>query len=221
MNYSQKIALLELGIKNQQLISKCLEYRRFSLLPELKNIDRKITNLIYFKADSQPQYYIWRTQGDEKVRGSHAANEGKVFSYANPPPTGNPGEEYGCRCFAEPYEINDPPIEDVYPELVLLPLLRVGRGVFSAVAKIVNSQGKALKNDKLTEHGTIRSTQRKITQEEAKIAMQTAERTGNVITKTGKYGTLQKHYKGSNGITVIQETSGRNAGKIITFWRHK
>ena len=49
-------------------------------------------------------------------------------------------------------------------------------------------------------------------------AIKTAKETGNVTIKTGKYGTPQIHYKGSNGITVVVETVGRNAGKIITFW---
>lgn len=50
------------------------------------------------------QYYIWRTQRDGDVRPSHAANEGRIFSWNNPPPTGHPGEDYGCRCYAEPID---------------------------------------------------------------------------------------------------------------------
>jgi SPP1 gp7 family putative phage head morphogenesis protein len=49
-------------------------------------------------------HYIWRTQGDGNVRPSHAANEGKIFAWDNPPPMGNPGEAFGCRCWAEPHE---------------------------------------------------------------------------------------------------------------------
>lgn len=44
-----------------------------------------------------------RTRHDGKVRASHAANDGKIFAWDNPPPTGHPGEDYGCRCTAEPY----------------------------------------------------------------------------------------------------------------------
>ncbi len=47
--------------------------------------------------------YVWRTRGDNKVRPSHSANEGKVFSWDAPPRTGHPGEAYNCRCWAEPY----------------------------------------------------------------------------------------------------------------------
>ena len=56
-------------------------------------------------------YYIWRTQSDGKVRASHAANNGKIFAWDDPPPTGHPGEDYGCRCTAEPYvpeNVNQP-----------------------------------------------------------------------------------------------------------------
>jgi hypothetical protein len=48
-------------------------------------------------------HYIWRTAGDDKVRSSHAANNGRIFAWDNPPATGHPGEDYGCRCVAEPY----------------------------------------------------------------------------------------------------------------------
>ena len=41
-------------------------------------------------------------RGDGKVRPSHAANDGRVFAWDDPPPTGHPGEDYGCR-WAEPY----------------------------------------------------------------------------------------------------------------------
>ena len=76
----------------------------------------------------QTTHYIWHTAGDDKVRPSHAANEGRVFAWNNPPPTGNPGDEPGCRCTAEPYYgFTDKPIEPVYPEFALIPLLRVGR----------------------------------------------------------------------------------------------
>ncbi|MFO1242527.1 MAG: phage minor head protein [Rickettsiales bacterium] len=59
---------------------------------------------VSLKAAEHPTpYYIWRTRGDDKVRISHAENNGKIFAWDNPPPTGNPGEDYGCRCWAEPY----------------------------------------------------------------------------------------------------------------------
>lgn len=54
-------------------------------------------------------HYIWRSSGDSRVRSSHAVNNGKIFAWDNPPETGHPGEDYGCRCRAEPYtpEVNE------------------------------------------------------------------------------------------------------------------
>lgn len=48
-------------------------------------------------------HYIWRTRNDGKVRSSHADREGQVFSWDDPPVGGHPGEDYNCRCTAEPY----------------------------------------------------------------------------------------------------------------------
>ena len=56
------------------------------------------------KQQSRPtSHYIWRTRRDNKVRPSHAANDGKIFAWDDPPGTGHPGDDYGCRCTAEPY----------------------------------------------------------------------------------------------------------------------
>jgi SPP1 gp7 family putative phage head morphogenesis protein len=47
--------------------------------------------------------YIWRTSGDERVRSSHRAKDGKKFKWSKPPSdTGHPGQDYQCRCTAEP-----------------------------------------------------------------------------------------------------------------------
>ena len=46
--------------------------------------------------------YTWRTSHDERVRPSHRANNGRVFSWSKPPATGHPGEDIQCRCVAEP-----------------------------------------------------------------------------------------------------------------------
>lgn len=48
-------------------------------------------------------HYIWRTRNDGKVRSSHADRERQVFSLDDPPVGGHPGEDYNCRCTAEPY----------------------------------------------------------------------------------------------------------------------
>lgn len=51
--------------------------------------------------------YIWCTCGDERVRASHKALDGKKFSWDNPPLNSDgrachPGEDYQCRCIGRP-----------------------------------------------------------------------------------------------------------------------
>ena len=46
--------------------------------------------------------YRWRTVGDDRVREAHREREGKVFSWSQEPAGGHPGEDFNCRCVAEP-----------------------------------------------------------------------------------------------------------------------
>lgn len=55
------------------------------------------------KDDPTTARYVWRTRRDPKVRRFHRANDGRIFSWNDPPETGNPGEEPNCRCEAIPY----------------------------------------------------------------------------------------------------------------------
>lgn len=60
--------------------------------------------LAEIKAESNPTtHYTWRSLGDDKVRLSHAVNNGRIFAWDEPPTTGHPGEDYNCRCRAVPY----------------------------------------------------------------------------------------------------------------------
>ena len=54
--------------------------------------------------------YFWRTQKDKRVRNTHMQLENKCFLFTDPPTTidkyghrhtGNPGSDFGCRCFAD------------------------------------------------------------------------------------------------------------------------
>ena len=64
--------------------------------------------------------YIWCTSGDERVRDSHKALDGKKFSWDNPPLNSDgrachPGEDYQCRCIGRPVFNNNNlnlPIDD-------------------------------------------------------------------------------------------------------------
>lgn len=46
--------------------------------------------------------YVWQTSGDERVRPTHKANDGKTFKWDKPPATGHPGTAINCRCVALP-----------------------------------------------------------------------------------------------------------------------
>jgi RHS repeat-associated protein len=67
-----------------------------------------------------------------------------------------------------------------------------------------------------TEHAAGRLLLRGISPGDVNTAIKTAKIAGQVTTQAGKYSTLQKVYIGTNGITVIVEQAGRNAGKVIT-----
>jgi len=48
--------------------------------------------------------YTWQTSGDERVRPEHAAHDGQIYKWSNPPAdTGHPGTDISCRCVAIPY----------------------------------------------------------------------------------------------------------------------
>jgi len=46
--------------------------------------------------------YVWQTKEDDRVRPTHAARNGRVFNWENPPNDGHPGEPIACRCIAIP-----------------------------------------------------------------------------------------------------------------------
>ncbi len=54
--------------------------------------------------------YVWKTQEDNRVRTTHRKLANKIFAYDDPPTTidkyghthtGNPGTDWGCRCWEE------------------------------------------------------------------------------------------------------------------------
>lgn len=57
--------------------------------------------------DAGIESYTWCTCGDERVRESHRALNGKIFSWNEPPLNSDgrrchPGEDYNCRCIGRP-----------------------------------------------------------------------------------------------------------------------
>ena len=66
-------------------------------------------------------HYTWKAVGDGKTRKSHKDNHNKKFAWNKRPPTGHPGEDFGCRCVAEPYfdSLSDL-IDDISAQLSLV-----------------------------------------------------------------------------------------------------
>lgn len=104
-------------------------------------------------------------------------------------------------------------------------------GVFQGVKPLAYGAGKIRQNffpkpsdiprEKLTFHGNVRVNERAVYEKDVKFAIESAKKTGNISSKLGKYKTIQNHYHGSNGLTVIIETEGRNAGKVVTTYGQK
>lgn len=68
-------------------------------------INPKLGAILADDIEKNPQdYYIWRTKKDDRVRSKHAEREGEIFNWHIPPEGGHPGEDYNCRCQAEPYK---------------------------------------------------------------------------------------------------------------------
>jgi hypothetical protein len=56
-----------------------------------------------FQRDAlQLETYIWRSADDKCVRAAHAANDDQIFAWSAPPAGGHPGQDWNCRCTAEP-----------------------------------------------------------------------------------------------------------------------
>lgn len=58
--------------------------------------------------------YRWKDSRDNKVRPHHREQHNRIYRWDNPPATGHPGEDYGCRCSAEPI------FDDIIEELALV-----------------------------------------------------------------------------------------------------
>ena len=67
------------------------------------------------KENSSDQY-IWRTVGDGDVRSTHVARDGHTFRWSDNLRGGHPGEDYNCRCWAEPVASASAPIPKRKPQ---------------------------------------------------------------------------------------------------------
>jgi hypothetical protein len=122
----------------------------------------------------------------------------------------------------------DPPIQPVYPVEEALAFWLGGGAVSSAIralekARVAWRASRAASRVGLgqTIHGAQRFVQRGFSDADILEAVKTARQTGQVVTAIGRYGTPQFRYYGTNGVIVVVETEGRNAGKIITIMRQR
>ena len=51
--------------------------------------------------DAGIRSFIWRTQGDSRVRPDHRRLRNRIFRWDRPPSIGFPGEPVACRCWAQ------------------------------------------------------------------------------------------------------------------------
>lgn len=66
------------------------------------SVTERVMNEELAVLEAEGAFFVWRTAGDDKVRQEHAERAGRVFTFASPPEGELPGEDYNCRCWAEP-----------------------------------------------------------------------------------------------------------------------
>ena len=74
------------------------------------------------------------------MRESHRRNDDRIFAWDDPPPTGHPGEDYGCRCLAEPtlQDAGEPRVK-----LVVAPALVYSAEIAAILARMYANLQKA------------------------------------------------------------------------------
>ena len=101
------MARVEAGDSNRTIAKAIRErldviHRRaqFIARDQVAKLNGKLTELR--QAEAGVEEYIWRAVKDGATRASHLQNDGQKFRWDSPPATGHPGEDYQCRCSAEP-----------------------------------------------------------------------------------------------------------------------
>lgn len=88
-------------------------------------------------------HYMWLSMDDDRVRSSHSANDGQIFSFDNPPPTGHPGEDYNCRCQAAPVQLA---ALNLPPALIAAAIAATKATIKRSQQKIKDAAAKVRKN---------------------------------------------------------------------------
>lgn len=116
------------GIPDKEVFEGLKEFQKNNNLRptgEVKPGDQTVHALNEKSSETPDGYYIWRTVEDGKARPSHLQHNRTIRSWDESP---DPGDDYNCRCWAEPIdpkiaEIHDPPLEPLYPE-TLIPAMK-------------------------------------------------------------------------------------------------
>ena len=105
--------------------------------------------------DRPTTHYVWRTAGDNRVRGAHAARDGQIFAWGDPPEHGHPGREPNCRCWPEPY-YGDPAVPDAL--LAMVPGRRVNTDpgvLWASIDTLTRPDGSLAASTVVMNDGTV------------------------------------------------------------------
>lgn len=102
---------LEHGVSAEDLaqrwISRGVPVEFGTLEGRMRTIARHQLSVLHARVQSERaravgvREFVWRTQGDDRVRDEHERLEGTRHAYDEPPDEGLPGEPVNCRCWAE------------------------------------------------------------------------------------------------------------------------
>ena len=73
--------------------------KRFSV--QKRSVQEADKNTSEENQELNNNFYIWKTVGDSRVRGSHKNRNEKKYSFFSPPDGGHPGQDFGCRCYVD------------------------------------------------------------------------------------------------------------------------
>lgn len=105
---SQEIKDIVKSIENGTYTQNDINNLQKWLTKRNENLARNETGNLYAQEckdlmiENGIEYFVWHTMKDDRVRPEHAEREGLVFSINDE----LPGEDFNCRCWAEPIRLN-------------------------------------------------------------------------------------------------------------------
>lgn len=105
---SQEIKDIVKSIENRTYTQNDINNLQKWLTKRNENLARNETGNLYAQEckdlmiENGIEHFVWHTMKDDRVRPEHAEREGLVFSINDE----LPGEDFNCRCWAEPIRLN-------------------------------------------------------------------------------------------------------------------